>query len=343
MLSSTSTSHRCSISSSPLAAVTWIRNPTSSFGTRGYAAMRHVDAAVEEEATDRVDVLVAGERYLDHRVARLVRRVDAELVEAAENAGGSCGASRCAARSPRLSLTSQPDERRRQRRDRGGAGVQVRRRGDLQDVLEARRQREEREQRAVRLAEAGDEDHVVVALAVMPDDPVATGAPVAQLERIPLTDDAEAVRVVDVEERVVVTRRRVRTRATSGAFPVIEFTPSIAMTRGVALDALEELFEVLGVVVPEPHDRRAVAAGDHRTVVDRLVRASVEEDHARAGEDRDHRHVDVRDRRQQQRVLAAEQVGELGLDLLVDHRAPEQPRPARVGAPTREVVRGWRR
>ena len=39
----------------------------------------------------------------------------------------------------------------------------------------------------------------------MPDDAVATGAPVAQLERIPLADDAEAVRVVDVQERVVVT------------------------------------------------------------------------------------------------------------------------------------------
>ena len=54
-------------------------------GVRGH---RHVDAAVEEEATDLVDVLVAGERYLDHGVTRLVRRVDAELVEAAENVVG---------------------------------------------------------------------------------------------------------------------------------------------------------------------------------------------------------------------------------------------------------------
>ncbi len=64
------------------------------------------------------------------------------------------------------------------------------------------------------------------------------------------------------------------------------------------------------VVVAEPHDRGAVAGRHHRAVVDRLVGPSVEEDRAVADEHRDHRHVDVRDRGQQQRILAADELGE---------------------------------
>ena len=111
-------------------------------------------------------------------------------------------------------------------------------------------------------------------------------------------------------------------------------------SRGVALGT-QQLVEMVGVLEPEPLDRRAARTRDLAAVVDRLVRAGVQEDRARRGQQRDHGHVDVRDRRQDERVLAAEQLGEARLDLLVQHRAAEQPRPARVGAP-RVQVRGNR-
>ena len=65
--------------------------PDLVLGDEGVRGERHVDAAVEEVAADGVDVLVAGERHLDHRVAGLVRRVDVELVEAVAGRGRSCG------------------------------------------------------------------------------------------------------------------------------------------------------------------------------------------------------------------------------------------------------------
>ena len=52
----------------------------------------------------------------------------------------------------------------------------------------------------------------------------------------------------------------------------------------------------------------------------------------------DHRHVDVRDRREQQRVLAPDELRHLLLDLLVQDRASEEPRPGRVRAPSVEVL-----
>ena len=101
---------------------------------------------------------------------------------------------------------------------------------------------------------------------------------------------------------------------------------------GVALGA-QQLVEVVGVLEAEAADRGAAGLRDLAAVVDRLVRARVEEDRARGREQRDHRHVDVGDRRQDERVLAAEQLGQPLLDLLVEHRAAEQARPARVRAP----------
>ena len=94
---------------------------------------------------------------------------------------------------------------------------------------------------------------------------------------------------------------------------------------------------MVGVLEAEAVDRGAAGAGDLAAVVDRLVRARVQEDRARRGEQRDHGHVDVRDGRQDERVLAAEQRGEALLDLLVEGRAAEQARPARVRAPGVEV------
>src|SRR6186997_3044476 len=99
--------------------------------------------------------------------------------------------------------------------------------------------------------------------------------------------------------------------------------------RGVALGA-QQLVEVVRVLEAEALDGGAAGAGGLAAVIDRLVRAGVEEDRARGGEQRDHRHVDVRDRRQDERVLAAEQLGQALLDLLVEDRAAEQARPARV-------------
>ena len=86
-------------------------------------------------------------------------------------------------------------------------------------------------------------------------------------------------------------------------------------------------------------DRRAVGGCHLAAVVERLVRAPIEEDRSVAGEDRDHRQVDQGDRREDQRVLAAEELRQALLDLLVEDRAAEETRPARVGSPPLEVRR----
>src|SRR5664280_2313842 len=58
---------------------------------------------------------------------------------------------------------------------------------------------------------------------------------------------------------------------------------------------------------------------------------------ALAGQGRDHGKMNQRDGGQQQGVGGAQQFGEAVLDLHVGTGAPEEPRPARVGAPTPEV------
>ena len=121
--------------------------------------------------------------------------------------------------------------------------------------------------------------------------------------------------------------------------PVMLLTPSMQTRRVGSRSAREQLVEVVGVLEAEAPDGGAARAGDLAAVVDRLVRARVEEDRARGGQQRDHRHVDVGDRRQDERVLGAEQRGQALLDLLVEHRAAEQARPARVRAPRVEVGR----
>jgi hypothetical protein len=145
------------------------------------------------------------------------------------------------------------------------------------------------------------------------------------------------VGVVDVEQRAVLAgdggeRADVRGVAGHAVDAVHDHQAG-----GVALGA-QELVEVVGVLEAEALDGGAAGAGDLAAVVDRLVRAGVHEDRARGGEQRDHGHVDVRDRGQQQRVLAAEQVGEALLDVLVQRRASEQARPARVRAPRAQVL-----
>ena len=84
--------------------------------------------------------------------------------------------------------------------------------------------------------------------------------------------------------------------------------------------------------------RGAPRSSELAAVVDRLVSAVVHEDRAVRGQDRDHGQVDQRDRRKDERVLAAEQLGEPLLDLLVEDGAAEQARPARMGTPLLEVL-----
>ena len=171
----------------------------------------------------------------------------------------------------------------------------------------------------------------------MTHDAVAQPAVVTQLVGRALADHAEPVRVVDVQERVVLERQaleaaHIRCVAGHRVHAVHRDDP------GRPAVLAQELRQVLLVVVPEPDHLGPSAGGEHRAVEDRLVRAAVEEDRALAGEDRDHRHVDVRDRREQQHVLGAEELGHLLFDLDVGLRAPEQPRPRGVRSPARDVL-----
>ena len=107
----------------------------------------------------------------------------------------------------------------------------------------------------------------------------------------------------------------------------------------LAARAAQQLVEVLGVFETEALHGGAVRARHLGAVVDRLVCARVEEDRARPREHGDRREVDVGDRRQHQRVRAAQQRGEALLDLLVQRRAAQQPRPARMRTPRVQVRR----
>ena len=133
---------------------------------------RDVDAALEEEAADRVDLLVVAQRDLDDRQPGAVGRVDVQALEAVERLRVRRSSSSRSA-SPRCSLTFEAGEHGRQRGDRRRAGVEVRRGRDLQQVLDLGRAGDEGQQRAVGLGEAADEDQVVVGLAEVPDDRVA--------------------------------------------------------------------------------------------------------------------------------------------------------------------------
>jgi hypothetical protein len=218
------------------------------------------------------------------------------------------------------------------------ARVQVRRRGDLEQLLDVGRAGDERQQRRVRLGEAADQHDVVVRLAGVADDAVAARAVRRRLVGRALADDAEAVRVVDVQQGAVLAGDGGEGADVRGVAGHAVDAVHNHQAGGVALGA-QQLVEVVGVLEAEALARGAAGARDLAAVVDRLVRAGVHEDRARGGEQRDHGHVDVRDRRQQQGVLAAEQVREALLDLLVQRRAAEQARPAGVGAPPVQVLR----
>ena len=110
--------------------------------------------------------------------------------------------------SPRASFTSKPASTVASDATGEGPGVQVRRRRDLEQVLHVGRARDEGKQRRVRLRETADEHHVLVGLAGVPDDAVAAHAVRARLVGRALPDHAEAVGVVDIEQRAVPARDR---------------------------------------------------------------------------------------------------------------------------------------
>jgi hypothetical protein len=179
---------------------------------------------------------------------------------------------------------------------------------------------------------------VVVALVEVPHDPVAALAVRAQLVVGALADHAEPVRVVDVKERVVLAgdaREGRDVRCVPGH--AVHTVDADQPRRGAAVT--KQPLQVVDVLERESLDRRPSHLGELAAVVNRLVRAVLQEDRPAAREHRDHRHVDQRDRRQHERVLGADQLGEPFLDLLVEDRAAEEARPARVRPPALEVLR----
>ena len=165
-----------------------------------------------------------------------------------------------------------------------------------------------------------DEHDVVVALAEVAHDAVARACRRATSRR-PRARRSRRSRAR--RRRRGARRARARARANavrSGALPVMLLTPSMQMRRGSSAVLREAAARGRRGRRAEPLQRRAARLRELAAVVDRLVRAAVEEDRAAAGQHRDHRHVDQRDRRQHERVLAAEQLGQPLLDLLVEDR-----------------------
>ena len=179
---------------------------------------------------------------------------------------------------------------------------------------------------------------VVVGLAEIANNAVSTSAVRGRLLRRSLADDAESVRVVDVEDRLVVAGER-RVCAEIGGVPGHAVHPVDADQPRGRLVGAQQALELVEVVVRETFQRRAAQRGELGALVDRLVGPSIDEDAAARREQRDHGEVDERDRRQDEDVVGREKAREPLLDLLVEHGAAEQPRPAGMGSPRLEVGR----
>ena len=177
----------------------------------------------------------------------------------------------------------------------------------------------------------------VVRLVAVADDAVPADAVGARLVGRALADDPESVSVVDVEDRVVATGdsgelAQIRRVAGHAVDPVHAHQP-----RAGAVLA-QELLEVVRILEAESLHRRPAGRGELAAVVDGLVSAAVDVDRPVPGEHRDHGQVDEGDRRDDERVLAAEQLDQALLDLRVENGAAEHPRPARMRAPLLEVL-----
>ena len=237
---------------------------------------------------------------------------------------------------PPLCVDPQPLQGRRQRGDGRRPGIEIRRRRSLQNLLELGGPGDEGEERRVGLRETRDEHDVLVGLPDVAHDAVPTHPVVTELAGAALTDHAEPMRVVDVQERVVLAREPGEGgdvgRVSRHAVHAVHADQSRWLGVG-----LQQALEVLGIRVREPKHGGAVPAGDRAAVVDRLVRPAVKEDGPAPREDGNDGHVDERDRRQCERVLCTDELGQLRLELFVEHRASQQTRPARMRPPMVQV------
>jgi hypothetical protein len=205
-------------------------------------------------------------------------------------------------------------------------------------LLEPGRHGQERPQRRVRLREPTDQHDVVVGLAEVAHDGVAPLAVRGGLVGISFTEHAEALGVVDIEQRPVFPagsgeRGEVGRVAGHAVHPVDAHDPWRAH-RGTA----QEAHEAVEVVEPEAVDRRSRRGGGHCPVVNGAVRLRLQQYGAVAGEHGQHEGVDVRDGREHERVGSAQELGQPLLDVGVQPRVPEQSGPARVSAPAAHLL-----
>ena len=193
---------------------------------------RGVLPVLEQVAPHLVDVFVRRERDLHDREPRRVGRVDPQVVQRRQQVMGhppQIFAVGVAARAVDL----QPGQRGGERGHRRGSGVQVRGSQDFERVLQPGGQRDERQQRGVGLGEPRHQHGVVVGHVEVAEEAVALDAVVVGLPGRTFADHAEPVGIIDVEQGVVLLGQA-ENSASSGALPVIELTPSIAIRRGRA-------------------------------------------------------------------------------------------------------------
>jgi len=205
--------------------------------------------------------------------------------------------------------------------------------GDLEEVLDRGGQGKEGQQGGVGLGEAADEDDVVVGLPGMPDDAVPALSVRAALTRGVFADDAEPVGVVNVDQGVTFPGegrecREIGDVAGHAVDPV--HADHLGDGRWGVIEEPGQCLDVVGGVATH---YGSVGSGDRAPVVDGLVGLSVQEDPSLVGQGRDHGHVDVGDRRQDEGVGGAEQGGEAFFDVEVQARVAEQAGPTRMRAP----------
>jgi len=152
---------------------------------------RHVDAAVEWVAADRVEIGCVRQGQLDQWQARGVGGGDAQLVQVVEQRP-----SPLPEHGPQLVAPPLVDLQAGQGGHRDRAGVDIGRHHGLEVPLELGRAGHEGQQRRVGLGKAGGEHDLVVALAEPADDGVAAPPVGGGVIAVALTHDPEAVGVV---------------------------------------------------------------------------------------------------------------------------------------------------
>jgi hypothetical protein len=95
---------------------------------------------------------------------------------------------------------------------------------------------------------------------------------------------------------------------------------------------------VVDVVVAEPADHGALLPGHDGAVVDGLMGAQVDQQRPRSGQGGEDAVMDLGEGGEGKHVLGPEQLADLGLELLVERRAGDPARPARMGAPAGQVA-----